>query len=72
MVGGQRFWSPAQVRGVVGPVAGGVLLPLDGDLDVDAEQAGQDGSSSSVASWNRAVERAWAGRSPSGRRRAPS
>jgi hypothetical protein len=31
-----------RVRGVGGSVAGGCLLPLDGDLDVDAEYAGQD------------------------------
>lgn len=37
------FWSPADVIGVVGPVAGRGLLPLDCDGDVDVEHAGQDG-----------------------------
>ena len=34
----------ADVGGVGGPVPGGDLLPLDRDLDVDAERLGQDGS----------------------------
>ena len=33
----------ADVGGVAGPVAAGSALPLDGDVDVDAERAGQDG-----------------------------
>ena len=41
----ERDWSAAaaDVGGVGGPVAGGGALPGDGDGDVDAEHAGQDG-----------------------------
>lgn len=35
--------SAADVGGVGHPVAGGGALPLDGDADVDAEHAGEDG-----------------------------
>src|SRR6266567_299589 len=35
--------SPADVGGVTHPVAGGGALPGDGDVDVDAEHAGEQG-----------------------------
>jgi hypothetical protein len=35
--------AAADVGGVVDPVTGGDVLPGDGDFDVDAEHAGQDG-----------------------------
>src|SRR5260370_25360275 len=45
--GGPGIWSvfqaAADVGGVAGPVPGRDVLPGDGDLDVDAEQACQDG-----------------------------
>jgi transposase len=45
---GQASWlrsgsSVGDVGGVGHPVSGGCLLPGDGDLDVDAERAGEDG-----------------------------
>ena len=40
------------------------MLPGDGDADVDAEHAGEDSGGSSVASWNNAVDLAWAGWMP--------
>src|SRR6266516_923052 len=42
VVGGGWF-AAAVVGGVGGPVAGGGVLPLDSDLDVGAEQPGEDG-----------------------------
>src|SRR5260370_31442611 len=36
------FGAAADVCGVGGPVAGGVALPADGDVGVDAQGAGQD------------------------------
>ena len=35
--------TAADLGGVAGPVLGGGVLPGDGDFDVDAEQAAQDG-----------------------------
>src|SRR5215472_2717476 len=40
---GGGWFAAAVVGGVGGPVAGGGVLPGDGDLDVDAEQPGEDG-----------------------------
>ena len=40
---GSVFLAAADVGGVAGPVAGGGALPGDGDVDVDAEHAGEDG-----------------------------
>ena len=37
------WFAVAVVGGVGGPVAGGGVLPRDGDLDVDAEQPGEHG-----------------------------
>src|SRR5262244_1746426 len=38
---GGGWFAAAVVGGVGGPVAGGGVLPGDGDLDVDAEQPGE-------------------------------
>lgn len=35
--------TAADVGGIAGPVAGGVFLPSDRDVDVDAERAGKNG-----------------------------
>jgi hypothetical protein len=35
--------AAADIGGVGGPVTGGCLLPVNGDLDVDAEHPGEDG-----------------------------
>lgn len=40
---GGDWFAAAVVGGVGGPVAGAGVLPFDGDLDVDAEQPGEDG-----------------------------
>src|SRR5437763_635310 len=40
---GGGWFAAAVVGGVGGPVAGRGVLPRDGDLDVDAEQPGEDG-----------------------------
>src|SRR5512135_3716046 len=37
------FLAAADVGGIGHPVAGGGVLPGDGDVDVDAEQAGEQG-----------------------------
>lgn len=39
---GLRAGALTNVGGIGGPVAAGRLLPLDGDLDVDAEHPGED------------------------------
>src|SRR6266704_3869154 len=40
---GSVFLAAADVGGIAHPVAGGGALPGDGDVDVDAEHAGEDG-----------------------------
>ena len=40
--GGRVVVAAADIGGVVGPVAAGGSSPLDGDADVDAEEAGED------------------------------
>ena len=42
-MGSLLFGAAADVGGVVGPVAGGDLLPADGGVDADSECSGQDG-----------------------------
>ncbi len=55
-----------------GPVPSEGALPGDGDGDVAAEQAGQDGGGRSVVSWNSAAEPAGPEQIPSWRRRPVS
>lgn len=41
---GSVFLAAADVGGIAHPVAGGSALPGHGNVDVDAEHAGEDGS----------------------------
>src|SRR6266568_952129 len=58
---GSVFLAAADVGGVGHPVAGGGALPGDGDVDVDAEHAGEDGGGEFGGELEQGGGAGWAG-----------
>ena len=58
---GSVFLAAADVSGIAHPVAGGSVLPGHGDVDMDAEHAGEDGGGEFGGELEQGGGAGWAG-----------